>query len=99
MTWQEWSNSMIGSGVYADAEFSTKLSITAQLEEAFLTTFYRIPLCGMTTCFLISYQADYYTHEYNIMYGYGGLRLLTYHLSDADFAAYVTKQGGTLNYE
>ena len=99
MTWQEWSNSMIGSGVYADAEFSTKLSITAQLEEAFLTTFYRIPLCGMTTCFLLSYQADYYTHEYNIMYGYGGLRLLTYHLSDADFAAYVAKQGGTLNYE
>ena len=99
MTWQEWSNSMMGAGVYADGDISTKLSITAQLEEAFLTTFYRIPLCGMTSCALMSYQADYYTRENNILYGYGGLRLLTYHLNDADWGEYIARQGGTLRYE
>ncbi len=99
MTWQAWSNSMMGSAVYADADFATKLSITAQLEEAFLKTYYRIPLCATTTCSMLSYQVDYYTQEYNIMYGFGGLRLMTYNLSDADWGQYVASQGGTLNYE
>lgn len=99
MTWQAWSQSMTGSAVYGEADFATKLSITAQLEEAFLKTYYRIPLCGTTSCSLLSYQGKYYTQDYNIMYGYGGLRLMTYTLNDADWAKYVADQGGTLNYE
>lgn len=99
MTWQAWSNCMIGSGKYADADFATKLSITSQLEEAFLKTYYRIPLCATTICSLASYQIKYYTQTYNIMYGYGGLRLLTYTYNDADWAKYVADQGGELKYE
>ena len=99
MTWKEWSNSMIGTGVYADADFETKLQITADMEEEYLKFFYRIPLCGTTICSLLSYKADYYTWDYNIMYGFGGLELMTYTYDDAAWAAYVASQGGTLNYK
>ncbi|MBR3680756.1 MAG: hypothetical protein IKL79_01980 [Clostridia bacterium] len=98
MTWQEWSNSMIGTAEFADDSMETKLEITAMLEEAYLKLYYRIPLAGTTICSLLSYKADYYTQNYNIMYGYGGLRLMTYNYTDAEWAAYVADQGGVLNY-
>ena len=98
MTWQAWSNSMIGTAEFADDSMETKLEITAMLEEAYLKLYYRIPLAGTTICSLLSYKADYYTQNYNIMYGYGGLRLMKYNYTDAEWAAYVADQGGVLNY-
>ena len=98
-TWMEWSGCMTGTGDYADADFSVKLHITATMEQKFLEKYYRIPLAGIATCSLLSYQANYYTQDYNIMYGYGGLRLMTYTYNDADWAAYVKSVGGTLSYE
>lgn len=91
MTWQQWSNCMIGSGKYSAASNEVKLSITAQLEEAFLDTYYRIPLCATTQCFLLSYQCNYYTENYNIMYDFGGMRLMSYNYTDAEWADYVKK--------
>lgn len=98
MTYQAWSQSMMGTGKFAEADFKTKLAITAQLEEIYLKFYYRIPLCATTVCTLLSYQVKYYTEDYNIMYGFGGLRLMTYNYSDADWAAFVKAQGGTLTY-
>ncbi len=98
MTYQAWSQSMMGTGQFADADFETKLAITAQLEEIYLKFYYRIPLCATTVCTLLSYQISYYTENYNIMYGFGGLRLMTYNYNDADWAAYVKAEGGTLKY-
>ncbi len=100
MTWQDWSNSMMGNGPYTEADFETKLQITAAMEELYLKKFYRIPLAGTAICSLLSYQCKYYTQDYNIMYGYGGLRLMTYTYNDADWAKYVAAQpDGKLNYE
>ncbi len=102
MTWQAWSQSMMGTGAYATAPTSTKLSITAQLEEAFLKTYYRIPLCATTICSMLSFQCGYYTEEYNIMYGFGGLRLMNYNYDDAAWATYVAEQvaaNGQLDYQ
>ena len=99
MTWQDWSRSMIGTGKFASADFDTKLKITATMEEEFLKFYYRIPLCGTTVCSLLSYKADYYTWDYNIMYGFGGLELMSYNYTDAEWDAYVAAQGGTLNYK
>ncbi len=99
MTWQEWSNSMLGSGKYANASNEIKLKITAMLEEAFLETYYRIPLCGTTICSLLSYKVENYTENYHIMYGFGGFNLMTYNYTDAEWDAYVQSQGGTLNYK
>lgn len=98
MTYQAWSQSMMGTGQFATADFETKLAITAQLEEIYLKFYYRIPLCASTVCTLLSYQVKYYTEEYNIMYGFGGLRLMTYNYSDAAWADFVEAQGGTLTY-
>ncbi len=98
MTWQAWGNSMIGTGPYADADNETKLEITAMLEEKFLAKYYRIPLAVTTSCSILSYKIDEYCDNYNIMYGFGGFRLMNYNYDDAEWNAYVADQGGELNY-
>ena len=99
MTWQNWSNALIGTGKYTEADFATKLDITAQLEEAWLKKYYRIPLASTTSCSMLSYQMDYYTEEYNIMYGFGELRLMKYNYTDAEWTEYVKSQNGNISYE
>jgi oligopeptide transport system substrate-binding protein len=99
MTWQAWSQSMVGTGVYTDADFATKLSILSQMEEQYLKKYYRIPLAGTTACSMLSYQVNYYTENYNIMYGFGGLELMSYNYSDAEWSQFIADEGGVLSYE
>ena len=99
MTWQAWSNALIGTGPYANADFETKLQITADMEELYLKKVYRIPLASSTACFMLGYQVDYYTEEYNIMYDFGGFRLMSFAYTDAEWAEYVASQGGVISYE
>ena len=99
MPWKEWSGALIGSGRFAEVDNQTKLEITATMETAYLNFFYRIPLCSTTACEIMGYKANYYTEDYNIMYGFGGLRLMTYNYDDAAWTEFVASQGGTLNYE
>lgn len=99
MTWQEWSGALIGTGPYANEDNTVKLSITAQMEEAWLKLYYRIPLASTTACFMLAYKVSYYTEDYNIMYDFGGTRLMTYNYSDAEWDAYVASEEGTLSYE
>lgn len=99
MSWQDWSGSMEGTGKYAGADQKTKLQILADIEENFLNKYYCFPLASMTTCEMISYKVNYYTDEYNIMYGFGGLQLMTYNYDDEEWAAYVQSQNGSLSYE
>ena len=98
-TWQDWSRSMVGSGEYSDSDVGLKLSILAQLEEAFLGRYYRIPLCSSTLCSMLSYQCAYGTEKYNVMYDFGGIRLMTYKYSDGEWSGHVRDSGGILNYE
>ena len=98
MTWQEWSVSMTGTGKYADADNETKLTVLAGIEENFLEQYYCIPLCTYTACSMLSYKLNYHTEVYSIMYGFGGLRLMNYNYSDAEWADYVASQGGTVGY-
>lgn len=99
MSWKDWSGALIGTGRFTDADFATKLYVTAQMEELYLQKYYRIPLASATNVSLLSYQVDYYTEDYNLMYGFGGLRLMTFNYSDAEWAEYVAEEGGTLSYE
>ena len=98
-TWQDWSKCMVGSGDMADKSFETKLQILADMEENYMNFFYRIPLASSTVPFLMSYQADYYTQDYNIMYSFGGIELMSFNYTDAEWEAFVAEQGGTLSYE
>ena len=98
MTWQKWSNSM-ESGKYASADFKTKLTILAAMEENYLAKYYRIPLAVSTICEMLSFQVKYYTDEYNIMYDFGGLRLMEFNYDDEAWKKAVADQGGVLKYE
>ena len=99
LTWQEWSQSMVGTGKFANLDNAEKLKITAAMEEAYLKFYYRIPMASSTVCSMLAYKVSYYTEDYNIMYGWGGLRLLKFNYNDAEWAEYVASQGGTLSYE
>ena len=98
MTWKEWSGSMAGTGRFATADNETKLSILAGIEENFLKLYYCIPICTTTACSMLSYKLSYYTENYSIMYGFGGIRLMNHNYTDAEWADYVASQGGTLAY-
>ncbi len=98
MTWQDWSRALVGTGPYANEDFDLKLQVTAIMERELLKKYYRIPLATSTAVSLLSYQVSYYTEEYNIMYDFGGFELLDYNYSDAQWAEYVKKAGGTLKY-
>ena len=99
MSWQAWSGALVGSGPYASADFDTKLDVLSEMEELYLAKYYRIPLASSTACELLSFKNSYYTDEYNIMYDFGGLRLMKYNYNDAEWADFVASQGGELHYE
>ena len=99
MTWQDWSRALIGTGPYAGADFDTKLKVTATMEEEFLKKYYRIPFAGTTLCTMLGDQVTFYTEDYNIMYGWGGLRLATWNYNDTEWYNYVKENGGTLSYQ
>ena len=90
---------MVGSGDLAGKSFETKLEILAAMEENYMKFFYRIPLASTTVPEMLSYKCTYYTPDYNIMYGFGGIELMTYNYTDAEWAEFVAEQGGTLSYE
>ena len=48
---------------------------------------------------MLSYKTSYYTDEYNIMYGFGGLELMKYNYSDSEWADFLAEQGDGLSYE
>ena len=98
MTWMEWSNSMSGEGKYANADNETKLAVLAAIEENFIEKYYCLPVCTTTACYMLSYKLSYFTENYNIMYGFGGIRLMRYNYTDAEWNAYVTSQNKNLTY-
>jgi oligopeptide transport system substrate-binding protein len=69
------------------------------MEEEYLKFYYRIPLAGTCIASLLSYQAEYYTEEYSIMYGFGGLELMTYNYNDAEWADFIAESNGAISYE
>ncbi len=97
MTWQEWAKTLGGGyGIFTDMDMMTKVEALAKLESTYLAQYYAIPLFCRTANNLLSYQVDYYTNEYNTMYGFGGLRLMRYNYTDAQWEAYVAS--GKLDY-
>ena len=95
MTWQAWSQSTT-IGVYAKEDMDVKLEVLAKLEAAFLDQYYCIPMYSKTSCTMMSYKVDYFTSNYNIMYGFGGMRLLRYNYTDTEWDTYVAS--GELSY-
>ncbi len=75
-----------------------KLAILGAIETAVLNAYYSVPVYSRYSASLMTYKCDYNSYEYNTFMGYGGMRYMTYHFDDAEWAAFVESKGGTLNY-
>ncbi|MBR5136793.1 MAG: hypothetical protein IKV30_02060 [Clostridia bacterium] len=95
----QWWGKSINSGEYAVADAEIKLQIMAALEHFMLSNYYCIPIYSECEVSMHSMKFDYITNNYNIMYGYGGLRYIKFNYSDAEWADFVKSQNGQLNYE
>lgn len=97
-TFQDWSKQINGDGVYA-ANADESLQVLSQLETGVLNTYQCIPIGTYTNASLISYKVSNAMEEYNIMYGFGGFRYLTFNYNDAEWKQFVEENNNQLNYE
>lgn len=97
-TFQNWAKSINGGGKYYQMP-EESLAILSALETGVLSAYQCIPFGVSVACALYSQKVTPATLNYNIMYGYGGIRLLKFNYTDAEWDAYVASQGGQLNYE
>ncbi len=98
-TYQAWSQAIgASSGEYYTANVNLKLHILAALENALLNRYDFAVVGSYASVSLDSMKVSFPTDTYNMFYGFGGLRYMTYNYDDAGWASYVQSQGGTLNY-
>ncbi len=87
----------VNAGSSADA--TLRLKILAAVENAVLQQYDMIPVGTQSSASLKGMRIVYYTEEYVYGVGRGGIKYMTYTMSDEEWSAYVTSQGGTLNYK
>jgi hypothetical protein len=75
-----------------------RLQILAAIEGAVLLNYNFIPLNGDSSALLKGMQIEYYSEDYNMMMGFGGLKYNTYNYTDAEWADFVASQNGELDY-
>lgn len=76
-----------------------RITILAAAEEKIMTIANVFPLMTDASASLRCQRIKYKTEDYIIGIGRGGIEWYTYALDDAEFAAYVTAQGGELDYQ
>ena len=97
-TYFNWSQAIAAGGKLAN-NMSARLYVLATVESAVVKEYQCIPWASETQCSLYSMKQELGTTTYNIMYGYGGVRHMTYKYTDAEWEKFVTNEGGTLSYE
>ena len=88
-TWAWWAQNLCGDGELDSLDEATRLELLAKLEQKLLEKYYAIPLASTADCFLLSQKLHCYTDDYNVLYGFGGLRLLQYDYTDAQWQAHL----------
>lgn len=96
-TFYNWTQAITAGGKLAE-DMDARLFTLAALETGIVKQYQCVPWGTLTNCSLYSQKTTHATLDYNIMYGYGGIRLMTYEYNDAEWEAYVKEQGGTLTY-
>ena len=97
-TFYEWGAALNAGGIYADAPEETRLAVLAGLERALLQAHCFAVLSVDANASLYSDKIRFATREYNLLSGYGGVRGIRYHYSDAEWAQYVKMQPNGLDY-
>lgn len=99
---EDWNSNMQGkSGCKLNCALyptEDRLAILGAVETAVLNAYYSVPVYSRYSASLMTYKCDYNSYEYNTFVGYGGMRYMTYHFDDAEWAEFVASKGGTLNY-
>ncbi len=98
-TIRQWGNTLNNGGDYYNASLEVKLTILSALEQYLIDQFIDIPVYSRGKALLSSKKINQGTTEYNLFYQFGGIRHMTYNYTDAEWASYVKKSGGTLKYE
>lgn len=97
-TYDGWQKSIAAGGKYATAGNNVKLEILSALEYNLLSGFRTLPLCVIADVTLRSKKVNYATENANIFVAYGGVRLMTYNYSDAEWAEFC-KNSNNLKYD
>ena len=98
-TFFNWVKSLNAGGKYNDLDVEIKVEILAQIEYGLLNRYDYAIIGSYAAESLISMKIEFPVEEYNIMYGFGGLRFMTYKYTDAEWADFVRSQNGRLNYK
>lgn len=87
--------------VYAggDAPVEMRLTVLAALEGRLLTKYNMIPITDDSTAALKGQKVTYYTEDYIYGVARGGVKYMTYKYSDKQWDAWLSYNGGTLNYK
>ena len=88
---------VVNAGTSADPKL--RLDILAAIEGVVLQQYNMIPVLLDASASLKGMRIKYYTEEYIFGVGRGGVQYYTYAMNDAEWAAYVAEQGGTLDYK
>ena len=99
-TIQNWAKAIQPAGEFGGDEYAdTRLYILSYIETAVLGSYQCIPFGCECECTLFSKKIEYATEDYNIMYGYGGIRLMKFNYNDAEWADFGASQNGTIDYK
>ena len=109
----DWTQAMLGEVITIKAEDGTtkefsagsaddnsedRFEVLVGLENAVLGNYDLIPMFDDCTAALKSMKIQFATDEYYYSIGRGGVQYMTYDYSDAEWDAFVSEQGGKLNY-
>ncbi|MCL2703021.1 MAG: ABC transporter substrate-binding protein [Defluviitaleaceae bacterium] len=97
-TFTQWARDITAGGEFS-GNVPVSLIVMAELEMGVLESYQAVPILSATDIQMRSMKVEYGTYDFNPMYEYGYLRMVTFNYTDAEWAAFVAAQGGTLNYE
>ncbi len=108
MTLRDWAECLNGNAKtindktynfgYGQVDVDTRLEILAACEKTVMTAYVSLPMLLDGSMSLLSQQLYYVVEEYNPIMGRGGIQYMKYNYEDAEWAKYVSDQGGTLQY-
>lgn len=97
MSLEKW-NEELNQGKYVTESWQVKTHILAEIEYFVLSQYCTTPLYYRTDASLNSRKVENGTNQYINLVGFGGIRFLTYHYTDAEWANYCATQNYQLKY-
>lgn len=81
------------------ADVTNRVYVLGELENVILQNYDFIPLMGASSAHMKSMKVEYFLEDEVFPLSRGGIEYMTYNYDDDEWAAFVTEQGGTLNYK